>query len=124
MRPLLLLPVLLPFMTTQTPAQMPENYVIDTTADLVTLCSVEPSDPEYVSAIHFCHGSGAGAVQYHLIQVQAMPDLRMFCVPAPPPTRAEAWSSFLAWIDQNPGYLDDEALDAVFAFLAETYPCS
>ena len=102
---------------------MPENYVIDTAADLVTLCSVDPDNPEYVAAIHFCHGYGSGAVQYHFIQVQAMPELQMFCLPDPPPTRAEAWTDFLVWIDGNPDYLDGEALDAVFAFLADAYPC-
>ena len=90
MRLPVLFPVLLLLMTAQAPAQMPENYVIDTTADLIALCSVDPADPEYVAAIHFCHGYGAGAVQYHFIQVQAMPQLRMFCLPDPPPTRAEA----------------------------------
>ena len=124
MRLPVLFPVLLLFMTAHAPAQMPENYVIDTTADLIALCSVDPADAEYVAAIHFCHGYGAGAVQYHFIQVQAMPQLQMFCLPDPPPTRAEAWSDFLAWTDGNPSYLDGEALDAVFAFLAEAYPCS
>ena len=33
-----------------------ENFRIETTKDLVALCSVDASDPNAVAAIHMCHG--------------------------------------------------------------------
>jgi hypothetical protein len=104
-------------------AQLEQHYSVDTAADLVALCSVEPGDETYVAAINFCHGYGHGAVQYHLIQAAAMPELRVFCVPDPAPTRAEVRRGFLSWIETNPDYLTVEALDALFTYLGRTYPC-
>ena len=104
-------------------AQTAENFIIDTTADLVALCSVEPGTDAYTAAIHFCHGYGHGAIQYYLIQLQAHPEAQIFCATEPIPTRDEAWAGFLAWMGENEDMLGGEALDAVFMYLAETYPC-
>lgn len=104
-------------------ARLEQHYSVDTAADLVALCSVDPGDDDYVAAINFCHGYGHGAVQYHLIQVAAMSDLRVFCVPDPAPTRAEVRRGFLSWMESHPDYLTVEALDALFTYLARTYPC-
>jgi hypothetical protein len=57
----------------------PDNFRVRTTEDLVQLCSVEPADPNYVAAIHFCHGFGSGAYQYY--ESTVAPNER-FCVPA------------------------------------------
>lgn len=110
-------------LATPASAQLEQHYSVDTTADLVALCSVEPGDETYVAAINFCHGYGHGAVQYHLIQAAAMPELRVFCVPDPAPSRAEVRRGFLGWIETNPDYLTVEALDALFTYLGRTYPC-
>ena len=123
MRQLLLGPLLAFGLSAPAAAQLPENYVIDTAADLVALCSVEPSNAEFVAAIHFCHGYGHGAVQYHLITAAALPERDFFCLPDPGPTREQAWSGFLEWMDANPQYLEVEALNAMFRYLAATYPC-
>ena len=123
MRQLFLVPVLAFGLSVPAMAQMPENYVIDTAADLVALCGADPSHAEYTAAIHFCHGYGHGAVQYHLITAAALPERDFFCLPDPAPTRAEGWAGFLEWIEANPQYLDVEALNAVFRYLAITYPC-
>ena len=123
MRPLALLPVLPLLVMAPAAAQMPQDYVIDTAADLVAVCSVDPADEAYVAASNFCEGYGHGAVQYHLIEVRAMPERRMFCTPSPAPTREAVLADFLTWMDQNPQYLSGEALDALFTFLAVSYPC-
>ena len=116
--------VALPFVGGAALAQSPERFVVDTTADFVALCTTDEADPDYVAAISFCRGYGHGAVHYHQIMAEAVPAFRVFCVPDPAPSRAEVWQGFLGWIDENPEYMSDEALDALFAFLESEYPCA
>ena len=42
-----------------------ENFVLDTTRDLVALCGVDAADPNAMSAIHMCHGYFTGIVHFH-----------------------------------------------------------
>ena len=123
MRSLALLPALSLLAMAPASAQMPENFVIDTAADLVAVCSVDPSSEEYVAALNFCEGYGHGAVQYHNIMAEAVPAFRLFCTPDPAPTREEVWADALNWITARPALLQGEALDAMFTYLSETFPC-
>jgi hypothetical protein len=43
-----------------------ESFRVRSTADLVEICSVPPSDATYVAAVGFCHGYGVGAYHYYL----------------------------------------------------------
>jgi hypothetical protein len=45
-------------------AAEPDDFRVRTAADLVSLCG-RSDDPNYVPAIHFCHGFGTGAYQYY-----------------------------------------------------------
>ena len=110
-------------MTAPASAQQPEQYTVDTTADLVELCSVEPGDQDYVAAINFCYGYAHGAIQYYQLQQAAMPELQIFCIPEPRPSRAEARRGFLEWMENHPDYMDDEALNALFTYFARILPC-
>jgi hypothetical protein len=105
-------------------AQSPEEFKIETARDLVSLCAAEPTAPNYVAAIHFCHGFGAGAYHYYAILAEAEPGRKFVCVPQPGPTRTEAINGFVAWMKKNPQYLTGEAVDALFRYLGETYPCT
>ena len=104
-------------------AQEPVNFVFDTARDLVAVCQVPPSDPNYTAAIHFCRGYGHGAIQYYLVEALADPAEQFLCFPDPPPTREQGWAQFETWIDAHPEHLDDEAVDVLFRFLGETFPC-
>jgi hypothetical protein len=104
-------------------AQSPENFKVDTAADLVALCSAEPTSADYSAAIHFCHGFGSGAYHYYAIEAEADPARKFICQPEPHPTRTEVINGFLAWMKKNPQYLNSEAVDVVFRYLGETYPC-
>jgi len=104
-------------------AQTPDNFVIDTAGELAVLCSVSTDSPVYTAAIHFCHGYGHGAFQYYKAQSFAKGGSKFVCVPNPAPTRVEAWSGFIAWLKNNPKYNDGVAIDVLFRYLGETYPC-
>ena len=101
----------------------PEDFRAQTAADLVVLCSAGPEEPNYVAAIHFCHGFAAGAYQYYQAIAAASPDQRYVCPPATPPTRTEAIAGFVEWIKSLPGEASKPPVEALFQYLGETYPC-
>ena len=100
------------------------NFRLNSTGDLVALCSADPSAHDYVAAIHFCHGFAAGAYQYYSMLAGAVPEARYVCVPDPPPTRSEAIAGFIDWAKRNPRYTSDKAVDSIFRYLSERYPCT
>jgi len=100
-----------------------EDFVVDTTADLIDLCTAPESEPLHKEAINFCFGYLAGAYDYHLLCTKGPSGKRMVCPPDPPPARAKVLSMFLDWVKNHPEYLKEEAIDTWFRFLVETYPC-
>jgi hypothetical protein len=105
-------------------ATTPDDFRVVTTEDLVTLCSADPSDPNYVAAIHFCHGFGSGAFQYYQAITADNPKGRFVCVPNPPPTRTQAIEGFVAWARANPQHMDARPVDSLFEYLGTQYPCT
>lgn len=97
------------------------RFEVKNLGDLVAICSVGEGDPHYLEAAGYCNGYGRGAIDYHRATVPAnAPPL--FCAPAgtqPATTRA----SFLSWARANPARLTGSAVEGVFAFLVQTYPC-
>ena len=100
-----------------------EDFRIRSAQDLVDLCAVKSDDPLYVAAIHFCEGFASGAWQYHQAQANGPRGVRLVCPPDPPPTRDEAVAMFVAWSGTHPQYMADPAVETMFRFLIEKYPC-
>lgn len=101
-----------------------ENFQIDTTKDLIALCSVDASDPNAVAAIHMCHGYVMGLVHFHILIGRAL-EGSVFCLEdAQRPTRDEAIALLVAWSRQHPEHDSKEAANGVVQWAAETYPCS
>ena len=101
-----------------------QNFMVHTTADLVALCEAAPSDANYVAAIHFCQGFAAGAYQYYLALAQNAPNTRFVCIRDPAPSRNQAITAFVAWAHAHPERMSEPAVDSMFRYLGETYPCS
>lgn len=101
-----------------------ENFMIRSTADFVALCETQPSEANYVAAIHFCQGFASGAYQYYSALAQANPSARYVCVSDPPPSRDQAIAGFLAWARSNPDALAQPAVESIFRYLGQAYPCS
>ena len=99
------------------------NFQVRTTSDLIALCSASPSSPNYVAAIHFCHGFAAGAYHYYSSVEAAYPTAKFICPPNPPPTRNQAIAGYLTWVRSNPNVLSERAVDSMFRYLGTTYPC-
>ncbi len=99
-----------------------DHFRVRNTLDLVTLCAVDPQHPDAREALGFCHGFGEGAWRYHRTTLNS-PDDEFVCMPDPLPMRSGVIRKFIKWIDANPKYLSEPAIDTMFRFLEITYPC-
>jgi len=73
------------------------------------------------TSLAFCHGVLAGAGGYY--EASTRPADRFLCAPDPRPTRAQVADRFVAWMKARPQYNNDAAIDALFRFAVETFPC-
>jgi Rap1a immunity proteins len=102
-------------------AAPPEHYRLQTAAELAKVCSTPASASDQLTAVAFCHGVLAGAYGYFLSATPAAD--RFVCTPNPAPTRAQVANGFVAWLQARPQYNNDGAIDALFRYAAEAYPC-
>ncbi len=102
-------------------AAPPDHYRLHTAADLARLCDTPASASDHVTAVSFCHGVLAGAYGYFLSATPAAD--RFVCPPVPAVTRMQVADGFVAWLKARPQYNNDGAIDALFRFAAEAYPC-
>jgi len=101
-----------------------DDFHVQTTAHLVSLCAAEPSDPLYTAARNFCHGFAVATVRAIAMQQMATrAKHKMFCLPANQPTRDEATAAFVQWASARPKTLADSPTDGVAEYLAAQYPC-
>jgi hypothetical protein len=100
-----------------------EDFVLNTTQNLVNLCAVSADDPRAKEAIQMCEGYTLGAYHYYLATNSGKNDMRLVCMPTPPPSRNDAVAMFVAWAKANPQYMKEAPVDSEFRFLAEKWPC-
>ncbi|MCI0655256.1 MAG: hypothetical protein L0Y39_12390 [Methylococcaceae bacterium] len=100
-----------------------EDFKVNTSANLINLCSAAPDDPRYREAIHFCHGYLVGAFHYYRAQETGPKGSKFLCIPEPKPTRNEAIDRFIAWAQQHPEYRNEVPVETEFRFLIESWPC-
>jgi hypothetical protein len=100
-----------------------DDFTMQTTQDLVDVCSVKPGDPNYEGAQAFCLGYEVGAFHYYLALAAGSPEEAFVCLPEPTPSRTDITQWFLAWARDNPRYLNERPVDGFFRFLEATWPC-
>jgi len=102
-----------------------DNFYIRNAGDLVTLCAVSGDDHLAREAIHFCHGFVSGAWQYYKSVNSGPTGEKLVCAPDPPPTRTQAVALFVTWArsSEHAAYMQEPAVDTLFRFLIETWPC-
>ena len=96
-----------------------EDFLVQSTQDLVKLCSASESEPLYQAAIGFCHGYAVGVYHYYQAATAGPGQRGFVCVPDPQPTRVETIQMFLAWTKQNPQYMSERPVDSIFRFAVE-----
>ncbi|HTW27970.1 MAG TPA: Rap1a/Tai family immunity protein [Acetobacteraceae bacterium] len=91
---------------------------------LIEICSASKGDPMMTAAVNFCQGYVEGAIDVEEADTARFHRRPLFCLPSPPPSHDEALAAFTSWAGADPERMDRPALDGVFAYLAETYPCA
>ncbi len=105
-------------------AATPDDFLINNAQDVVDVCTVPESDPMYGPSIGFCHGYIVGAIQYHFALRARHPEKKpTFCLPEPRPSRSQGIAGFVAWVQANPKYQGEPAVEALVKYLVEKYPC-
>lgn len=100
-----------------------DDFVIHDAKDLADLCATPPSDPAQVAALQFCYGYMQGAYDYYLAERKG-PDAEHFvCLPKPEPSREEVARLFLAWLKAHPGHQKEAAVEVLFQFGTDKWPC-
>jgi Rap1a immunity proteins len=101
-------------------AAQPINLHARTAGDLAALCAADPASAGADAKINFCHGFAQGAIDDRLAVAG---DKKPFCWPKPAPTRTQTMSEFVNWARSMPANRDMLALDGLFKFLGERFPC-
>ena len=91
-----------------------------TAGELAELCSANPKDPQGDAKINFCHGFAQGAI---LVEQRRTEGKKLFCFPSPAPTRTATMTEFVSWVRALPEHRTPPAIEGLFQFLGERYPC-
>jgi hypothetical protein len=111
-------------LATAASATTEDNFQLQTTADLLVVCSTPVDDPLYVAAIHFCHGFIVGVHHYHdAARLGPEPRPALFCPPDPAPSRDDIVAGWVEWSRTSPADDGDLAVESVLRYLATTHPC-
>ena len=102
-----------------TEAQFPPMRV----RDLIEICAPTKEDPMMTAAINYCHGFAQGAVIVEEAHEGQRDARKLFCLPSPRPASGSEITKFIAWANAMPTRLAEPAIDGMFIYLAETYPC-
>ena len=101
-----------------------KDFEVQTTENMINLCTASPDDPLYHQAINFCHGYLVGAFDYYEAVSSGPKGIKFVCPPDPRPSRNEAIGMFIEWAKSNPQYMQERPVEAEFRFLMETWPCN
>ena len=91
-----------------------------TAGELGELCAANPKDPLGDAKINFCHGYAQGAIQAEIRRTEGK---KAFCFPTPAPTRTATMNEFVSWVKENPAHKTPPALEGLYQFLGERFPC-
>lgn len=109
------------FMASMAYADEMREFHLKNAEGLVEICSVTQNDANFEKARAFCQGYLVGAYQYYNATVEEKE--RFVCSPNPTPPLPEVTNGFVAWSKKHPEFLKDRAIDTLFRYLGENYPC-
>jgi len=100
-----------------------KDFEVQTTENIVNLCTASPDDPLYHQAINFCHGFLVGAYRYYEAAGSGPGGLKLVCLPDPRPSRNETIDMFIEWAKAHPQHWSEPPVESEFRFLMEKWPC-
>lgn len=101
-----------------------EDFALNTTRDLVDLCSATPDDPMHDQAKELCLGYVAGVAHLHryLVSNKRLAGGPVAC-PTPTVSRDGFAQQFVAWANAHPQYMNEPAIDTIARAASDKYPC-
>ena len=100
-----------------------KDFQVQTTEDLIDLCTASQDAPLYQQAINFCQGYLLGAYAYYQAESEGPKGVKLVCLTDPPPSRNEAIKMFIEWAKAHPQYMKERPVETEFRFLMEKWPC-
>ena len=100
-----------------------QDFIVDSTDDIVDLCTTSPNDPLYTAAIHFCQGYLVGAYAYYDALASGPEGVRLVCFPDPAPSRNAVIDMYIKWAKAHPEHMKEIPVETLFMFLTEKWPC-
>jgi hypothetical protein len=100
-----------------------KDFEVQSTQNLINLCTAVPEDPLYHQAVNFCHGFLVGAYRYYEAAGSGPAGLKLVCLPDPPPSRNDSFAMFVEWVKAHPQYRKEKPVETEFRFLMEKWPC-
>ena len=105
-------------------AAPPAGKHVETTRELIELCSVSADDPSYPAAMGFCLGYIDAALDYHAALTAGKKFHAIVC-PDPEVTREEVVAVFLDWSRANPQLVGTgQPVESVMRAVYEKWPCA
>ena len=99
-----------------------EDFNLRTAADLVDICTLEQSHPDYMAARAFCYGFFEGGAHYDNA-ISTSPTYKKIVCNPPEATRTEAVEVFVTYVRANPQYAAKAPIDTIFRALVAKWPC-
>lgn len=101
-----------------------KEFDLETTRDLVDVCSTKTDDPLYAQARELCMGYVAGLAGLHayLVANNRLAGGPMACPPQTK-TREEFAEEFVNWANAHPQYMYDKPVVTIARGAEEKYPC-
>jgi hypothetical protein len=106
----------------QTDGYSLDDYQLDTSGDLLDICTVDKSNVQYWEARAFCLGYFTGGIHLHDALARSATFPRIACAPADT-TRNEVVAAFVSFAQAHPEYLDELPMDTVFRAVNAKWPC-
>ncbi len=100
-----------------------QDFEVQTTENMVNLCTASPDDPLYHHAINFCHGYLVGAFHYYQVISAGPAGPKLVCAPDPQPSRNTTIDMFIDWAQAHPQHWGEPPVESQFRFLMEKWPC-
>ncbi len=104
-------------------AAQQKDFVVQSTEEIIGLCTTAPDDPLYTAAMNFCQGYLVGAYAYYAAQASGPEGDRLVCFPDPVPSRNAAIDMYVKWAKAHPEHMKEAPVDTLFMFLTEKWPC-
>jgi hypothetical protein len=100
-----------------------EDFTLDSSEDLLDVCTVEPTHASHFESMAFCYGFFQGAIHYHGSLTRGPNYAPIICNTEPVSVR-QVVSVFVTYAQANPQHLAEPAMDTAIRALAEQWPCS